>query len=232
MGYAVFLVSAFFFPVFLLFFLKKIPAGFYRLYLSGLLASLIIPLPQIERLLLSLLAGFEGTFVSLLARSYAELVVIVFVLRISGSSEDQPLLLPALLSGWAFGMGKLVRDILLVLFHPLHRFYGYSQFASFLTPLFVIRGILEAQVEMAAFGLLALWLHSKKQKGRTRSSLSLIAALCIKTLHALILSLAQSTPQGVLVSILYTSSILPLLSVLGYATLFVSYRKAKGASTN
>lgn len=231
-GYAIFLAVVLLAPALLLSFLKKAQTGFYLLYVLSFLIPLILPLPQIERLLLFCYAGFEGTFLSLLAKTYAELAIIFLMIGILAVPKTPLSLLPALFWGWSFGMGKLVRDILLVLFHPLHHFYGYSQFASFLTPLLVIRGALEAQVEMAVFGLLALWFHSRKRKDRSQSPLILIAVFCIKTLHALVLSFAQSTPQGALVSILYTSSILPLLSVLGYAMLFVSYRKAKGVGTN
>lgn len=227
MNYIIFLSVAFVIPALLPSLLKKTQPGFHRFYLLSFLIPLIIPFPQIERLLLFQYAGFEGTFLSLLARTYAELVVIFLMIRVSAASANFSSLLPALLWGWSFGLSKLVRDVILVLFHPLHRFYGYSQFTSFLSPLFLVRGILEAQIEVAIFGFFATWLLSRKQKTETKNTLFLGLILCVKSLHVLVLSLAQSMPWGALISILYTPSILPLICTLSYATLFITYRKVK-----
>ena len=73
MNYTIFLSAAFVIPALLPSLLKKTQPRFHRFYLLSFLIPLLIPFPQIERLLPFRYAGFEGTFLSLLARSCAEL---------------------------------------------------------------------------------------------------------------------------------------------------------------
>jgi hypothetical protein len=58
--------------------------------------------------------------------------------------------------GLGLGLGKALRDTLLVYFHPLFIFYGYSQLANFPSFLYLVQKILESQIEVVSAGLLGL----------------------------------------------------------------------------
>ncbi len=161
MIYAIPLITIFIFNIlfFLIFFRKK-PLSFQnwiRIFVVPFILVIILPYHQVERFLLNRLAGFLPVLSINTLLVLFELMILsfslLFLLKIPKKSGIE-LFRYFLLIGVGFGCGRFFRNVILVWYHPLSSFFGYSQFSNFITGFFIAQEILQILMIIVSSGFL------------------------------------------------------------------------------
>ncbi|MDK2895904.1 MAG: hypothetical protein PWP04_24 [Candidatus Atribacteria bacterium] len=201
-------------------------------YSISFVLPLVIPYPWIEKITLDYFAGLGPAFLSTTLILLLELFLAFLLswllsqrLPLEHFTPTNFFLFPLL--GLGFGLGKMLRDILLVYYHPLSSFYGYSQFANFPTTSFLIQKLLQAQIETIAFGILGIAFLRMTQVQKRNPFIFFLLALGIKELENLARLLPQFVPSLAFLSAVYLISLLPLTLIIGLAILWFLYQREK-----
>lgn len=232
MIYAIPLITIFIFNIlfFLIFFRKK-PLSFQnwiRIFVVPFILVIILPYHQIERFLLNRLAGFLPVLSINTLLVLFELMILsfslLFLLKIPKKSGIE-LFRYFLLIGVGFGCGRFFRNVILIWYHPLSSFFGYSQFSNFITGFFIAQEILQILIIIVSSGFLGIGFIRLQKNQKFAGILSIIFAFCIIEIDALVRVLFQYIPSFAFFSAVYVISILPLLFILGGVFLWMSYRR-------
>ncbi|NLJ49280.1 MAG: hypothetical protein GX428_06815 [Candidatus Atribacteria bacterium] len=216
--------------LFYLFFFRKKPITIQKwvtIFFFPFILVMIIPYHQIERFLLNRLAGFLPVLLIHTILVLIELVLIsvslLYLLKIIKKSGIE-LFRYFLLIGVGFGCGYFFRNVILIWYHPLSSFFGYSQFSNFITGFFIAQEILHILIFIVSSGFLGIGLIRLQKNQKFAGILSIFFAFCLLEIDALVRVLFQYMPSFAFLSAVYVISILPLLFILGGIFLWISYR--------
>ncbi len=197
-------------------------------YLLSIILPLVIPYRWLEKILFDYLAGLSSALFIALIMILSEWALLLLLLMKANQETTDTLeerFFLFLLLGLGLGWGKALRDMLLVYFHPLFIFYGYSQFANFPSFLYLLQKIMEAQIEVISAGLLGLaFLSPRGYTFYNLISYSLISFLP-KGLLSLAQVLIQFVPSLSFLASVYLISLLPLTLIIGAGLLWYLYRR-------
>ena len=179
----------------------------------------MIPYRWVEKILFDCLAGLPSAlFISLVLILIEWALLFFLIMKANQEMLDAPeeKLFLFLLLGLGFGLGKALRDTLLVYFHSLSAFYGYSQFANFPSFFYILQKIMEAQIEVISAGLLGLaFLSPAGYTFHHLVSYSLLSFIP-KGLITLAQVLIQFVPSFLL-SFSLSHRLLPLTLIIGWS---------------
>jgi len=218
--------------IFYLFILSRrepLPGHFREfLYLAAFFLPLLIPYRWLERILFDTLAGVGGAYAVnalLAAVETTFLAVLVYVLMKEKRPETPAeLFFSFLFLGLGFGLGKIGRDVVLVFSHPLHQFYGYSQFSTFLTGPFLIQRFLEILYGVIAAGMAGLAVFRVRKVSFMSGVGLLLLAFLFQQVEGLPRVLFQFIPLFGLFMQSYLVSLLPIGLLLSFAILWLVSR--------
>jgi len=197
-------------------------------YLLSVALPLVIPYRWVEKILFDYLAGLPSAlFISLVLILIEWALLFFLIVRVHKKAIDAPeeQFFLFLLLGLGFGMGKALRDTLLVYFHSLSVFYGYSQFANFPSFFYLLQKIMEAQIEVISAGLLGLaFLSPAGYTFQHLVSYSLLSFIP-KGLITIAQVLIQFVPSLFFLASVYLVSLLPLTLIIGAGLLWYLYRR-------
>lgn len=197
-------------------------------YLLSIALPLVIPYRWVEKILFDYLAGLPSAlFISLVLILIEWALLFFLIMKANQEMLDAPeeKLFLFLLLGLGFGLGKALRDTLLVYFHSLSVFYGYSQFANFPSFFYILQKIMEAQIEVISAGLLGLaFLSPAGYTFHHLVSYSLLSFIP-KGLITLAQVLIQFVPSLSFLASVYLISLLPLTLIIGFGLLWYLYRR-------
>jgi len=197
-------------------------------YCIPLVLIMIIPYHQLERLLLNTMAGLWPVFFINTIITFIEISLLYIAITSLTRKEkiiDLNLFPIYLLIGLGMGSGHFLRDVLLVWYHPLSGYFGYSQFSSFITSFYLAQEVFQALLFVVSAGFIGLGCI-RMAKGQSLLGItSLIYAFLIIEIDSIIRVLFQYVPSFSFFASVYVISLLPLLLILGSAFLWYSYRR-------
>ncbi|HSV30611.1 MAG TPA: hypothetical protein VLH40_01130 [Atribacteraceae bacterium] len=207
------------------------PAGV--VFLSGygpaFLLPLILPYRLLEKALYDRIAGLGNVWLISVLITVLELSLLAFLIdRLYRRLKPQhaTALFPFwLFIGIGFALGKITRDLLLILFHDLSRFYGYSQFSTFPTGPFLIQRLLEIVFGVAACAFLAFGRYRDVPYPIRRFVGFVLLSFFILQMEIVPRLLFQFIPFLSLFTQAYLVSLLPLLCILTLGILWYAYRR-------
>ena len=197
-------------------------------YLFSIALPLVIPYPWIEKILFDYLAGLPSALLISLILILIEWALLLFlIMKAHQEKVDSPeeKFFLFLLLGLGFGLGKALRDTLLVYFHSLSVFYGYSQFANFPSFFYLLQKIMEAQIEVISAGLLGLAFLSPAGYALHHLVSYSLLSFIPKGLITLVQVLIQFVPSLSFLASVYLISLLPLTLIIGFGLLWYLYRR-------
>ena len=216
--------------LFYLIFFRKKPISFQNwinIFLFPFILMIIIPYHQVERFLLNRLAGFLpvlsiNTILVLIELVLISASVLFLLKKIKKSGVE--LFRYFLFIGVSLGCGRFFRNVILVWYHPLSSFFGYSQFSNFITGFFIAQEILQILIIIVSSVFLGIGFIRLQKNQKFAGFRSIIFAFCILEIDALVRVLFQYVPSFAFFSAVYVISILPLLFILGGVFLWITYR--------
>ncbi len=197
-------------------------------YLLSIALPLVIPYRWLEKILFDYLAGLPSALFISLVLILAEWALLLFLIMKANREEVDPpeeKFFLFLLLGLGFGLGKALRDMLLVYFHSLSIFYGYSQFANFPSFFYLLQKIMEAQIEVISAGLLGLAFLPPAGYALCHLISYSLLSFIPKGLISLAQVLIQFVPSLSFLASVYLISLLPLTLIIGFGLLWYLYRR-------
>ena len=197
-------------------------------YLAPLALGMVIPYHQLERVLINAMAGFWpvlfiNTSITLIEIGLLSMFVDLWLKK--RKMVEFGLFPYLLLIGLGMGSGRFLRDVLLVWYHPLSHFFGYSQFSNFITGFYLAQEILQSLIFVICAGFLGLGYIRVNQGQHGAALFSFVSSFFILEIDAVIQVLFQYVPSFAFFSTVYVISLLPLLLILGGGFLWFSYRR-------
>ena len=199
-----------------------------KLYVIAFSLPLFVPYRWLERILFNHITGVGGAYAvnAILAAVETILLVVLLLILVGVKKPEKPgdLFFSFLFLGLGFGLGKIGRDVMLIFFHSLHIFYGYSQFSSFLTGPFLIQRFLESLYGIIAAGMAGFAVFRLRKAGTSSSLWFFLLAFLFQQVEGLPRVLFQFIPFFALLMQSYLVSLLPLGLLLSFAILWLISR--------
>ena len=205
-------------------FRRGFPAGWPIAGLVSFALPLFLPYRLIEK---GLLDYEGGTLWNFLVSALVNLVELVFLFIIlvfmkkkdpEAFLQNRDILGLSFLCGFHFGWGKACRDSLLLFFHPLSLYYGYSQFLIFPSFSYLIPKMMEVVFEAQVGSFLGIGIFSSNTVS-TRL-LRFFFVLLFKGVPGFLQTAIQFVPELRFLSSLYLLSLFPLTLIVGFILLW------------
>ncbi|MEN3186402.1 MAG: hypothetical protein ABDK94_10375 [Atribacterota bacterium] len=199
---------------------KKFPKEIILWSLLSILLPLLLPYQLIEKSLLDYEGGTAWAFFSAYAVSITELFILLILLILAKNqkpemfAQNKEVFAVSFFLGLHFGWGKVFRDSLLLSFHHLSVYYGYSQFMAFPSLSYLVSRIMRTIFDAQNGAFLGIALLSPYGWPPRSALLSFIFAF--KGIPGFIETTIQFVPRFRLFSSLYLVSFFPLIIIIGF----------------